>query len=65
MVTVLIRISVPGDDNNLITVDLLKREDAQPAEWELAYNIQEMLRGVMEMVRDELPEGEAEITVIE
>lgn len=65
MVTVLIRISVPGDDNNSITVDLLKREDANPVEWDLAYNIQEMLRGVMEMVRDESPEGDVTISVIE
>jgi hypothetical protein len=65
MVTVLICIDCPGEDRNTITVDLLKREDARAAEWDMAYNIQEMLRGVMEMARDGLPPGEVNIEVIE
>lgn len=65
MMQVQITISVPGNDRNLISVNLLEREDANDAEREFARNIQDMMQGVMEMVRDQLPDGEVEISVIE
>lgn len=64
MVQVQININVPQNDNNTIVVNLLEREDANDLEREFARNIQDMLQGVMEMVRDELPPGDVEITVV-
>lgn len=64
MVQVQIIINVPGQNNNTVSVNILEREDATAPEREMAYNIQDMLLGVMEMVRDELPPGEVVITEI-
>lgn len=65
MMQVQITIHVPGENQNRVIVDLLEREDANDLERELALNIQTMLLGVMEMVRDELPPGEVQIEVID
>ena len=65
MMQVQVNIDVRGEGKNTITVNLFEREDVNDLEREMAHNIQEMLLGVMEMVRDELPPGEVDIHIIE
>lgn len=65
MVIVQIVITVPGHDKNRIEVNILEREDANAPERELAQNVQELLRVILEEIAARLPEGEATLTVID
>jgi hypothetical protein len=65
MVIVQIVISVPGDNKNRIEVNILEREDANAPERELAQNIQELHRVILEEIAAQLPEGDVTLTVID
>lgn len=64
MIVVQIVINIRGNDNNSIEINTLEREDANDLERELARNFEELHHSILGEIRDQLPEGDAEITVI-
>lgn len=53
------------DGDNHIQLNILEREDANELEREMAQHIQELHVAIMTDLKDQLPDSEIELTVIE